>query len=225
MIAKLVDEVEASRTRPPGAEAQRRRLRPPWTRCETAPPAFATGCGGASGWRLDDGDIVWISPIGCLTHPNDIDRGGSDGDPYPPSLPNSTVAVQSGYGGKEDFCAQPPLSGRMSYDGTSGTAGLTIAIGELPPNSQVAVNWLNNSTRGYVVAAGASGSDGMPSGRRCAPSGRGSSAATNWCCRLLMPPTPHWARCHRVNRRRDRRLSAPPVSAGPQKSGLTVGSE
>ncbi len=39
---------------------------------------------GASGWRLDDGDIVWISPIGCLTHPNDIDRGGSDGDPYPP---------------------------------------------------------------------------------------------------------------------------------------------
>src|ERR1035437_2910586 len=59
----------------------------------------------------------------------------------PPSLPNSTVAVQSGYGGKEDFCAQPPLSGRMSYDGTSGTARPTITIGELPPNSQVAVNW------------------------------------------------------------------------------------
>ena len=103
---------------------------------------------------------MWISPIGCLTHPNDIDRGGSDGDPYLPSLPNSTVAVQSGYGGKEDFCAQPPLSGRMSYDGTSGTARPTITIGELPPNSQVAVNWLNNSTRGYVVAAVASGSDG-----------------------------------------------------------------
>jgi hypothetical protein len=48
----------------------------------------------------------------------------------------------------------------MSYDGTSGTARPTITIGELPPNSQVAVNWLNNSTRGYVVAAVASGSDG-----------------------------------------------------------------
>ncbi len=63
------------------------------------------------------------------------------------------VAVQSGFGGAERFCAQPPLSGTISYDGTSGYVRIALAVGGLPAGDDILLNWLNNTVRGYAIAA------------------------------------------------------------------------
>ena len=68
------------------------------------------------------------------------------------SVPDN-AAVQSGFAGTERFCAQPPLVGHILYDGSTGTVRLTLAVSGLPPDSDIALNWLNNTVRGYEIAA------------------------------------------------------------------------
>lgn len=63
------------------------------------------------------------------------------------------VGVQSGFGGRERFCAQPPLTGTISYDGTGGSVQIALAVGGLPADGDVLLNWLNNTVRGYAIAA------------------------------------------------------------------------
>ncbi|MGO8870079.1 MAG: neocarzinostatin apoprotein domain-containing protein [Acidimicrobiales bacterium] len=65
----------------------------------------------------------------------------------------STTPVESGFGGQEYFCAQPPLTGDTEYDGTSGQATMHLAVGGLPPTSWVALDWVNNPVRGYTIGS------------------------------------------------------------------------
>jgi hypothetical protein len=65
---------------------------------------------------------------------------------------HKTVPVQGEYGGRENFCAAAPLSGHILYDGTTGSAVLTLSVGGLPRNNLVGVNWSNNHIRGYLLA-------------------------------------------------------------------------
>jgi hypothetical protein len=64
-----------------------------------------------------------------------------------------TVPVQGEYGGREDFCAVAPLTGHILYDGTTGSAVLTLSAGGLPRGSWVGVNWSNDHIRGYLIAS------------------------------------------------------------------------
>ncbi len=73
---------------------------------------------------------------------------------------HETVAVQGEYGGREDFCAAAPLTGHILYDGTTGSAVLTLSVGGLPRNTLVGVNWSNDHIRGYLIATFETGSKG-----------------------------------------------------------------
>ena len=78
----------------------------------------------------------------------------------PPTLPS-----QSGFRGVENFCASAPLSGHVLYDGTEGQPVprvLTVAIGGLPPDSGVYVDWSNDHIRGYIIASFSTDSTAMP---------------------------------------------------------------
>src|SRR5579864_4808862 len=69
-----------------------------------------------------------------------------------PVSPLDNASVQNGFGGTERFCAEPPLSGHILYDGSTGTVRLALAVSGLPPNGEIALNWLNNTVRGYEIA-------------------------------------------------------------------------
>ena len=64
-----------------------------------------------------------------------------------------TVPVEGEYGGREDFCAVAPLTGHILYDGTTGSAVLTLSVADLPRNALVGINWSNNHIRGYLIAS------------------------------------------------------------------------
>ena len=61
------------------------------------------------------------------------------------------------------FCASAPLSGHVLYDGSAGQlvpSVLTVAIGDLPPDSGVYVDWSNDHIRGYIIASFSTDSTG-----------------------------------------------------------------
>ena len=80
--------------------------------------------------------------------------GSGRGPVRPATTTSSTspVAVQTGYGGHERFCAERPLTGSIDYDGTTGFVRITLEVGGLPRESPVALDWLNNTVRGYTIA-------------------------------------------------------------------------
>jgi hypothetical protein len=63
----------------------------------------------------------------------------------------SSLTAQSGYGGKETFCAPQPLSGTVSYRVSSGRASIRAVIRDLPKSALVGINWANNEVRGYLI--------------------------------------------------------------------------
>jgi hypothetical protein len=65
----------------------------------------------------------------------------------------ATTPVNTGFGGPEYFCAQPPLNGTIAYFGTSGDVSIRVAVRGLPSERFVVLNWLNNTVRGYVIGS------------------------------------------------------------------------
>jgi hypothetical protein len=87
-----------------------------------------TGCGGSSsgsaaGVRLDAASRVVVSP---------------------------PVAVQSGYSTSEAFCGR---GGRVEYVVRGRQVRLDVQLGQLRPDRQYAIDWLNNDVRGYTVGS------------------------------------------------------------------------
>jgi hypothetical protein len=77
----------------------------------------------------------------------------------------TNLPPQAGYQGVENFCASTPLSGQILYNGMAGQVVpslLTVAIGGLPPDSGVYVDWSNDHIRGYIIASFSSDSAGTP---------------------------------------------------------------
>jgi hypothetical protein len=79
--------------------------------------------------------------------------GGKTSQARPTTTGTEPVAVQSGFRGKERFCAEAPLTGAIEYDGTSGTVRITVNVGGLPPASDISLDWQNDTVRGYTIAA------------------------------------------------------------------------
>ncbi len=77
--------------------------------------------------------------------------GFADAGATPASSNHLATPVQSGFGGSEDFCAQPPLRGVVQYRSHDGSATMRVAAKGLARNTLVYVNWVNNTVRGYVV--------------------------------------------------------------------------
>jgi hypothetical protein len=65
----------------------------------------------------------------------------------------ASIPVQSGFDGDENFCAQHPLNGQIEYRVSSGRASMRIAVGGLPSNAYVGIDWVNNTVRGYLVGS------------------------------------------------------------------------
>jgi len=63
----------------------------------------------------------------------------------------SSIPVQSGYNGNEDFCAQQPFGGTIEYRVSSGRATIRVALRRLPKTALVGIEWSNNTVRGYLV--------------------------------------------------------------------------
>jgi hypothetical protein len=77
----------------------------------------------------------------------------------------TNLPPQAGFRGVENFCASAPLSGHVLYDGTAGQlvpSVLTAAIGGLPPDSRVYIDWSNDHIRGYIIASFSTDSTGTP---------------------------------------------------------------
>ena len=62
-----------------------------------------------------------------------------------------SLKLQSGYGGKQIFCAPQPLSGTVTYRVSSGHASIRAVIRHLPKGALVGINWANNDVRGYLI--------------------------------------------------------------------------
>ena len=75
----------------------------------------------------------------------------ADGDSQ--ALSDHTPISRNYFGGNEQFCARPPLSGTISYSASRGTATLHVHVRGLPSTTQVAINWANGTGRAYVVAS------------------------------------------------------------------------
>ncbi len=71
-----------------------------------------------------------------------------------------TVPVETDFGGLEYFCARQPLTGTIRYDSTSGEVSMDLAVHGLPSRTFVAINWLNNTVRGYVIGNFTTDNDG-----------------------------------------------------------------
>jgi hypothetical protein len=83
----------------------------------------------------------------------------------PAAAVGTTLPLESGYRGQEDFCAGAPLSGHVLYDGTAGQLWprvLTVAVTGLPRDSVAYVDWSNDHVRGYIIASFKTDSAGMP---------------------------------------------------------------
>ena len=63
----------------------------------------------------------------------------------------SSIPVQSGYDGNEDFCAQQSFAGTIEYRVSSGRATIRVALRRLPKTALVGIEWSNNTVRGYLV--------------------------------------------------------------------------
>ena len=72
----------------------------------------------------------------------------------------SPLTVQSGYTGKETFCAPQPLSGTVSYRVSSGRASIRAVMRHLPKSALVGIDWAINAVRGYLIGALRSDSHG-----------------------------------------------------------------
>jgi hypothetical protein len=62
----------------------------------------------------------------------------------------TTLPPQAGYRGVESFCASAPLTGHVLYDGAAKhlvPSVLTVAIGGLPPDHGIYVDWSNDHIR------------------------------------------------------------------------------
>ena len=62
-----------------------------------------------------------------------------------------SLKLQSGYGGKQIFCAPQPLSGTVTYRVSSGRPSIRAVIRHLPKGALVGINWANNDVRGYLI--------------------------------------------------------------------------
>ena len=71
------------------------------------------------------------------------------------SSPSTTLPPEGGYRGIEHFCAVPPLTGIIYYDGSSGvlTGSLMVNVAGLPPSDVIFVNWSNDHVRAPVIAS------------------------------------------------------------------------
>ena len=101
--------------------------------------------------------VIVVSSAGC----GQSETSGRQSTAPTNAAIRKTVPVQGEYGGREDFCAVSPLTGHILYDGTTGSAVLTLSVGGLPRITWVGVNWSNNHTSGYLIAAFETNSKGM----------------------------------------------------------------
>ena len=72
-----------------------------------------------------------------------------------PTSASTTLPPQAGYRGIENFCAVAPLAGTndpLRRDKPQARRRSHGAVGGLPPNDQVFVNWSNNYVRAPVIA-------------------------------------------------------------------------
>jgi hypothetical protein len=80
------------------------------------------------------------------------------------TIPSSstTLPLEAGFRGVENFCAVAPLHGMIHYDGTSGglSGVLMVSVSGLPPNDKVFVNWSNDHIRVPVIASFETDSEG-----------------------------------------------------------------
>lgn len=76
--------------------------------------------------------------------------------------PSTTLPPEGGYRGIENFCAVPPLTGTIHYDGSSGvlTGSLMVNVAGLPPSDVIFVNWSNDHVRAPVIASFETNSEG-----------------------------------------------------------------
>ena len=79
------------------------------------------------------------------------DGAGSASPPNRLTASESSVPVQSGYEGNENFCAQQPLNGTLAYRVSSGRASIRVALRGLPKRVLVGIDWSNNAARGYLI--------------------------------------------------------------------------
>jgi hypothetical protein len=63
----------------------------------------------------------------------------------------SSMPVQSGYKGNENFCATQPFGGTITYRVSSGRATIGVALHRLPKRALIGIEWSNNTVRGYLV--------------------------------------------------------------------------
>jgi hypothetical protein len=97
---------------------------------------------------------VGLSLVFTLTAPACAESGG--GRAAPPTTGSAApyvVSIQGGYASDEQFCALAPLSGSVRYSTRQGSATFELDVGGLPPQSLIAIDWINNAVRGYTVAA------------------------------------------------------------------------
>jgi hypothetical protein len=78
------------------------------------------------------------------------------------TMPKTHIStpVQSGFGQDEDFCAQRPLHGTIEYRASKGNVTMEAEVKGLPPKSLVAIDWANNTVRGYEVGSIATNTNG-----------------------------------------------------------------
>jgi len=114
--------------------------------------------------------VIGLSMAAC-GHGNSPQVSSDGSTPSPTTTRTTAAAVasnlrpQAGYRGVENFCASAPLSGHVLYDGSAGQlvpGVLTVAIGGLPPDSGVYVDWSNDHIRGSIIATLTTDSMGTP---------------------------------------------------------------
>jgi hypothetical protein len=122
-----------------------------------AAAAAAAAAIGLSLAACGGGNTAHVSGYGSTT------SAASTRAPAAPSA--TTLRPESGYRGREDFCAGGPLSGHVLYDGAAGQlvpSVLTVAVAGLFPDTLVYVDWSNDHIRGYIIGSFKTDSAGKP---------------------------------------------------------------
>jgi len=81
-------------------------------------------------------------------------EGSSAGSPSGTKAVNaSSVPVQTGYDGNENFCAASGKSfrGSIEYRVGSGRATIQVDLRRLPKKALIGIDWSNNTVRGYLI--------------------------------------------------------------------------